>query len=377
MTDPVRKLRLEEIPVPDELWSEVLRRGRGPAAPEPRGKRLAAAVVALAVAIAGIALVIRVFPSEAPTSSERGEPGGVAETPPTPPPTVDDPGRLTDSIVQGMTLIRPEKWTLTHLPGEVDGAWPVFQLTNYDAGFDLSALCPQSANLPPDGVVLYVQKIVEGGSYPKWPVQPDADGEGPGTCGVGLHPRWTIGASSFEGFLAFGPDASDRDRKLLLDAFASLDLRDPGQLQVWHEHLEDGFPLKLEPAQVLFSVDLGYGESWFRNILRFPSSLAEEEPGGYSVGIAFKKGEHIEFGGDASDGSLSRVVGSVKATADVAHVEIRADDGRIIECDLSPAVAGVRLGTFAFEPPLVGEFVAYDEAGKVLDREKYDLWPPE
>jgi hypothetical protein len=379
MTDPVRKLGLEEIPVPDELWSDVLRRGRRPAAPEPHRKRLAAAVVALAITIAGLALVVRVFPRGTNAPSERREPAGVAETSPPPPPTVDNPGRMTDSIVQGMTLTRPQRWTLTHLPGEVDGAWPVFQLTNYDAGLDLSSLCPQAASLPPDGVLLYVQKIVEDASYPKWPVQPDARGEGPGTCGTGLHPRWHMGASSFEGFLAFGPDASDRDRNLLLDAFASLDLRDPVQLQVWHEHLEDrlSFSVILEPAHVLFSVDLGYEESWFRNILRFPTSLVEEEPEGFSIESAFKRGEHIQFGGDASGGSLSRVVGSVKTTADVARVEIHADDGRIINCDLSPVVAGIRLGTFAFEPPLVGEFVAYDEAGNVLDREKYNLWPPD
>lgn len=33
-------------------------------------------------------------------------------------------------------------------------------------------------------------------------------------------------------------------------------------------------------------------------------------------------------------------------------------------------------GSFEFEEPLVGDFVAYDELGEILDRERYHLWPP-
>jgi hypothetical protein len=70
------------------------------------------------------------------------------------------------------------------------------------------------------------------------------------------------------------------------------------------------------------------------------------------------------------------VDGSVIASADVARVEIQAKDGRVIPCKLWPPAAGFRFGQFEFEEPLVGEFVAYDDSGKVLDRERYALWPP-
>jgi hypothetical protein len=315
------------------------------------------------------------------------------ETPPaeTPePPTVasdavGEPGSPTLSLVQGMTLTRPSNWTLTHLPGEVNGAWPMLQLTNYDPGLNVAALCPQAASLPADGILLYVEMKAadEPAGYPPWPVQPNSGEKGPGTCGTGLHPRWTMGASSFEGYLAFGPKASERDQRLLLDAFASLDLRDRGRIVFWHDlDRYSGLssnPLFAEAAHVLQSLDPtgrydGYGR--FFNLLDFSGSLVREEPGGFTELEPFKPGEHIEFGGDHMQGDSGIVDGSVITSADVARVEIQAKDGRIIPCRLWAPAAGLRFGQFEFEEPLVGEFVAYDDSGKVLDRERYALWPP-
>ncbi len=315
------------------------------------------------------------------------------ETPPAEapqPPTVamdsvDEPGSPTLSLVQGMTLTRPSNWTLTHLPGEANGAWPILQLTNYDPGLNVAALCPQAASLPADGVLLYVEMEAadEPAGYPPWPVQPNSGEKGPGTCGTGLHPRWTMGASAFEGYLAFGPKASERDQGLLLDAFASLDLRDRGRIIFWHDLDHDSIvpsnPVFAEAAHVLLSLDPtgrfdGYGK--FFNLLDFSGALIREEPGGFTELESFKPGEHIEFGGDHMQGHSGIVDGSVIASADVARVEIQAKDGRVIPCKLWPPAAGFRFGQFEFEEPLVGEFVAYDDTGKVLDRERYALWPP-
>jgi hypothetical protein len=380
MTDPVRKLRLEEIPIPDDLWDKVKRRSPVPPSREP-ARRVLAIALALLLAAGGIALVIHAFPRGA-GPIERRTPASPADVPPQ---TASSPGTRTVSLVQGMTLTRPSNWTLTHLPGEENGAWPLLLLTNYDPGLDVDALCPRAAGLPADGVLLYVEMDLadEAAGYPPWPVKPEGGEKGPGTCGTGLHPRWTMGASAFEGYLAFGPKARDRDHRLLLDAFASLDLRDRGRIVFWHD-LErysglSANPLFAEAAHVLLSLDPtgrfdGYGR--FFKLLDFSGSLVREEPGGFTELEPFKPGEHIEFGGDHMQGHSGIVDGSVIASADVARVEIQAKDGRVIPCRLWPPAAGFRFGQFEFEEPLVGEFVAYDEFGTVLDRERYALWPP-
>jgi hypothetical protein len=374
MRDPLHEL--DHIDVPD-LMPEVLRRGPKPAPPEPTRRRVVAIAAALLLAAAAMLLVARAFPR---AHQQQRRPGPA----PQPVQTVGQPGAPTQSLAQGLGLTRPENWFLIHLPGQAAGAWPVLQLTNYDPGLDTASLCPAAASLPPDGVLLYVQEDLTADGYPDWPVRPPHKTTA-GACGEGLHVRWQMGQTSFQGLLAFGPDASDRDRARLIDAFSSLDLIDPDMLQFWHD-FPHGSHVPLPPQfadqfmsarRVVYTSD-ATDPAWYRNWLLSGETLIREEPGGTSEITPPKPGRGI--GGVTDSQRFSRPVhGDGVVVAEAARVVILARSGQEVECEVGPSLARfgspIRPFSFSFEPPLTGHFVAYDSSGQVVGRARYNRWP--
>ena len=372
----------DDVEAPD-LTHEIMRRvGEAPPPrPERRRRRLPAAVLALVLSVAAIALVVRAF-RLAPTPSPR--PGGAAA------------GEIT-AAAQGIGITWPESWTLVQLGGEVQASWPILQLTNYEPKLD-GRLCPSQFELPSDGVLLYVQRNLEAdvAALPEWPVSPDFGETSEGTCGVGTHIAWHSGDGVYEALLAVGADTSQADRALLLDAFSSLDFRRFPQGQEWHpkdpQHGGelDSRPIYEWPKFVAWGIEADTDTGLTVLVIpdldgRWGGARTVMVGAGISADVGpeanFTPGErHVYFAGDVRGAFETLVHAYGFVSLEVDRLVIEADDGRLIEATIGPSLEryGVALKpTFTqFESPLLGRWVAYSSAGHVLERERYDNWPP-
>ena len=358
--------RLDRIDVPD-LTDEIEHRAKEPP-PRPQGGRVAATVVALLVSAATFTFLTVAFRGEQPT----------------PPGT--EPGEL-EAIVEGVRVRWPSSWTLVQLSERSPDAsrWPMFQLANFDLGVEAEALCPFAQQLPPDGVVLYVQRDLEpiAGSYRTWPVEIAPDDVGDTGCDREMTTAWRVEGHRFQASMAFGPEASEQDRTTMLQIFADLEVVDPASAGsgrkldqdfrgtwyvVWGVRSDDpelaatylvGDEPSRSPATRVLALSAGGGFGW--------SSF---DPGPAFVSL-----------GDSKRPDRSFVQAWGRASPEVHRVVLRARDGREIELSVGPSL--IRYGLPArptyveFEPPLVGEYVALDMDGEVLGRAKERNWPPE
>jgi hypothetical protein len=164
-----------------------------------------------------------------------------------PPAAGPGPSSERTAAVLGVSVTYPSSWTVVDLwplvhsiatwpdpaSGRIDlppdirdrGGLPVLQLSNRDLG--LSSTCSGTAPTG-DQAVLYV--AVNGGPYlgnpdgsPKWS-RHLTPGDGP--CGQGMYAYREASTVSWARpylvFAGFGPDVSEADRQVVLDAFASL-----------------------------------------------------------------------------------------------------------------------------------------------------------
>jgi Tol biopolymer transport system component len=379
---------LDEIDAPD-LLPEIRR--RQPRPPEhqdgagPR-RRAGTAAVALLVAVAATAFVVRAFWGL--SSVEDRQTPGLA------PP---GPGEI-QADVQGVVVTWPKSWTVVQLTGEVGGSWPLLQVTNYQVDLNDPA-CPHDVGLPAHGVLLYVQRDLaqDPGSLSRWPVTPDLGAAEPGSCGRGARVSWRFDQVSFQATLAMGASASDEDVARLLQVFKDLRFGDPRIAEGWQRVVleshqtdsrgsEDFRSFYEQPKYVVWGVNAL--ERTSRTWLVPADPVAAD--GGYvigssisgsiaaSAGIMSEPGDRFFFGG-SQRGPESPVVESYGyVSLDVERLMLETEDGRVIEATIGPSFArfGVDLRPtyLQFEPPLDGTFVALDAGGDVLERERYALW---
>jgi hypothetical protein len=233
MDDLDRDLRtLDSIDAPD-LWQDIARRSPRPPVrlPSP-GRRTVIAVFSLGLSFFVLAWAAIVLTGSSP-SDNLAAPGATSER------TV---------TVLGVTVTSPSSWTLADLwplahsiatwpdpvgskidiPPDIRdrGGLPVLQVSNRDLG--LTSAC---TGITPTGdeAVLYV--AVNGGPWlvnpdgsPKWSHQLT---QGDGPCGEGMYAyraaTTPYSARPYLVFAGFGPEVSEVDRQIVLDAFASLD----------------------------------------------------------------------------------------------------------------------------------------------------------
>jgi hypothetical protein len=358
---------LERLDVPD-LSDDIHRRAGGPAQSEPRRNRIVAAVVALAVAAAAIGFLVVAFQRQGQQQ------------------LIGSPVRELDALVQGVRLRWPESWTLVQLSGESEGAqaWPILQLANYDPGLDASSLCPHDVSLPADGVVLYLQRDLAplAGRYDDWPVNVDSIDVTHRGCGERTTAAWTVGGTRFQASLAFGPEATADDRQTVLQVFRSLEIVEPEGTDYWHDlsfvntwyvawGVRADDPV-LASTYLIGDDPMAEGESQ-------PIRVLALNAGGIGWGeLDFRESFQGLGDGKHPDRSVAQVWGF--ASLDVDRVLLGADDGREIECTLGPSLGRYGLpgrpAYVEFEPPLLGEFVALSSDGLVLERERFENYPP-
>jgi hypothetical protein len=250
---------LDSIDAPD-LWQDIARRSPRPPVrlPSP-GRRTVIAVFSLGLSFFVLAWAAIVLTGSSP-SAHLAAPGTTSER------TV---------TVLGVTVTSPSSWTLADLwplahsiatwpdpvgskidiPPDIRdrGGLPVLQVSNRDLG--LTSAC---TGITPTGdeAVLYV--AVNGGPWlvnpdgsPKWSHQLT---QGDGPCGEGMYAyraaTTPYSARPYLVFAGFGPEVSEVDRQIVLDAFASLDF-------AFVDLLPPGEPT---PGYVLDGLQLGENE---------------------------------------------------------------------------------------------------------------------
>lgn len=360
---------LERLDVPD-LSDDIRRRATDPPQTQPARSRMAAAALALAISVAAIGFLVVAFRGE--------EPRNVGTAP-----------AEIDVLVQGIRVRWPGEWTLVQLEGssEEGQAWPMFQLTNYDPGLAAEDLCPTNANVPTDGVVLYVQhdlaSIAE--HYAEWPVPVDLNAVTTIGCGEKTAAAWRVGGARFQASLAFGPEASTRDRETLLRVFRKLQVLDPKGAKFWHGKGDDFANTwyvawgRRADNPALASAYLVGGDPREERGSRHERVLALNAG---SLGWSpFDHGEVFQSLMDRKvpDRPFVQSWGVVSPAVD--RVLLRAEDGREFELTVGPSLDRYGLPGrptyLEFEPPLLGEYVALGADGEVLGRRREANWPPE
>ena len=248
---------LDGIDAPD-LWRDITSRPSGPAMRLPSAARRAA----IAVFSLGLSLVVLVWAAIGLGSSLSNRP----------PPAGPGPSSERTATVLGVSITSPSSWTLVDLwplvhsiatwpdparsgidlPPDIRdrGGLPVLQLSNHDLG--LSSTCSGTGPTG-DQAVLYVAMnagpwLVNPDGSPKWS-RHLTPGDGP--CGQGMYAyreattrTWMVPYLVFAGF---GPDVSEADRQVVLDAFTSLGFA----------YAETFPPAETTPGYVLDGLQLG------------------------------------------------------------------------------------------------------------------------
>ena len=110
-------------------------------------------------------------------------------------------------------------------------ALPMLQLSNNDPGLGTSACAIGGLQPKGDDAVLEVtidaaaidaREAGEASTSPAWPVRFDESATEQGTCGRGHYARFEVGIYPYVACAAFGPDATEEDRRTLFDAFATM-----------------------------------------------------------------------------------------------------------------------------------------------------------
>ena len=356
---------LDRVDVPD-LAEEVRRRAEEPRTPA-RGGRVVAALLAFVLSAATLAFLAFAFRAKehVPLAAETAE---------------------IDAIVEGVRVRWPSSWTLVRLSERSPDTsrWPMFQLTNFDPGLEPGALCPFTAELPADGVVLYVQRDLKpiAETYDEWPVELTEDDVSDIGCDRQMTTAWTVDGHWFQASLAFGPDASEQDRAKLLQVFADLLVVDPttaGSGRRMDEHFRNTWyvvwGVRSDDPELATAYLVGDDANE-----PLPSRVLATS-GGIGLGWSrFDPDPPFAGLGDAKQPDRPFVQSWGVASNEVRRIVLDANDGRQIELTIGPSL--LRFGLPArptyveFEPPLVGEYVALDVSGNVLGRVRERNWPP-
>lgn len=354
---------LERLEVPD-LRDDITRRASQSAQRQSAHNRIAVAAVAFTISAAAIGFLVAAFRGEEPRHVGTPAPAEI------------------DALVQGIRVRWPGEWTLVQLQGSSENgrAWPLFQLSNYDPGLATEDLCPARTNLPADGVVLYVQRDVASiaDRYVEWPAQVDPGAVTAVGCGQRTTAAWKVGGARFQASLAFGQEASAKDRNTLLEAFQGLQVVDPQAPSYFH---------RLRPSSnttwyVVWGVRSDEYAVAYTFFVGDPSPRDESRPSrvvaiyapsygfGWSPFDANKPFQQLGEGKDPSH-PFAQSLGVVTSAVD--RVVLRSDDGREFEVTLGPELdrygLAARPAYVEFEPPVFGEYVVLGPNGEVLERE--------
>jgi hypothetical protein len=350
---------------PPDLRQDILLRARAVPQP-PLRSRLAAAAVAVLVSVATLGFLFVAF-----RDGQRRPPATNSTE--------------IEAIVEGVRLSWPGSWTLVQLSetSPDEHRWPMFQLTNFDPGLDAESLCPFAQQLPDDGVALYVQRdfdpIAE--SYDDWPVDVDPGAISDVGCDGQTTAAWSVQNSLFQAALTFGPEASEEDRATLLRIFADLEVvdagaggsgrrLDPSFRNTWYV----AWGVRADDPELATVYLVGDDPTESR-----PTRVLATSSGGIGWG-PFDPDRLYRGMGDRMLPDRSFVQSWGVALEDVRQVLLVADDGRELEVTLGPSLdrfgLPARPAYVEFEPPLLGEYVAFGPDGEVLGRVPEKNWPP-
>jgi hypothetical protein len=130
---------------------------------------------------------------------------------------------------------------------------PMFQLSNRDLGLDTLA-CGE--DLPADGAALYVAHYTQeipGLTKQFGPWSGGAPEQAVGPCGAGSYATFTVNDEPFLAWIGVGEAASEQDRAIVMDAFASIVVDDGWTL---------GETAETMPAYVVAGGEHGPGDRW-------------------------------------------------------------------------------------------------------------------
>lgn len=260
MDDLNRDLRtLDSIDAPD-LWQDIARRRPGAPVRLPSPARRTV-VAAFSLALSLVVLAWAAIALSGSLVRDRV-------------PVAAPPAERTVTVL-GVTVTAPTSWTIVDLwplahsiatwpdagssridiPPDIRerGGLPVVQVSNHDLG--LTSACSGTSPTG-DEAVLYV--AVNGGP---WLVNPDGSPkwsheltQGDGPCGEGMYAyraaTTPYSAQPFLVFAGFGPEVSEADRQVILDASASLDFAP----------VDSPPPAETMPGYVLDGLQLGENE---------------------------------------------------------------------------------------------------------------------
>ncbi len=148
---------------------------------------------------------------------------------------------------------------------------------------------------------------------PAWPVRFDESATEQGICGQGHYARFEVGIYPYVAFAAFGPDATEEDRRTLFDAFATMQVsewtgtapssRTPGYVIAGGENAAGPWRLELRPSDgsdpdsniALIAVQAEGGEVGLGDVVLTDIEPIEQAGGDPTFGAVKKTATGVEL----------------------------------------------------------------------------------